>query len=103
MNTYRTSACNPIRMNTYRKRGVGVPARAVRSSKSIARSAAAQIALLLCFSVVADARPATPVSPWQQLTRTQQKLLDRFVAAAIERTHHIVRYGPADVRIPYPA
>jgi uncharacterized protein len=27
---------------------------------------------------------------------------DRFVAAAIERTHHIVRYDPAYVRIPYP-
>jgi len=31
-----------------------------------------------------------------------QYFLDRFVAAAMERTHHIVRYDPAYVRIPYP-
>jgi uncharacterized protein len=28
--------------------------------------------------------------------------LKRLVAAAIERTHHVVRYDPAYVRIPYP-
>jgi hypothetical protein len=33
---------------------------------------------------------------------TQQQFLKRFVAAAIERTHHTVRYDPAYVRIPYP-
>jgi uncharacterized protein len=34
----------------------------------------------------------------------QQKadFMQRFVAAAIERTHHIVRYDPAYVHIPYP-
>lgn len=32
----------------------------------------------------------------------QPTFADRFVAAAIERTHHIVRYDPAYVRIPYP-
>jgi uncharacterized protein YijF (DUF1287 family) len=32
----------------------------------------------------------------------QQQFLKRFVAAAIERTHHTVRYDPAYVRIPYP-
>jgi uncharacterized protein YijF (DUF1287 family) len=32
----------------------------------------------------------------------QQQFLKRFVAAAIERTHHRVRYDPAYVRIPYP-
>ena len=30
------------------------------------------------------------------------RLIDRFVAAAVERTHHVVRYDPAYVRIPYP-
>jgi uncharacterized protein YijF (DUF1287 family) len=31
-----------------------------------------------------------------------QQFLQKFVAAAIERTHHTVRYDPAYVRIPYP-
>ena len=31
-----------------------------------------------------------------------QEFLQRLVAAAIERTHHTVRYDPAYVRIPYP-
>ena len=31
-----------------------------------------------------------------------QQFLQKLVAAAIERTHHIVRYDPAYVRIPYP-
>src|SRR5438045_6699673 len=91
-----------MRMNTYVKRGVGVSALATRSSKPRTCSAAAQIAVLLLVSGAAYAAPATPVNPQQQLTRTQQKLLDRFVAAALERTHHIVRYDPAYVRIPYP-
>jgi uncharacterized protein len=33
---------------------------------------------------------------------SQQRFMDRFVAAAVERTHHTVRYDPAYVRIPYP-
>ena len=32
----------------------------------------------------------------------RQEFLKRFVAAAIERTHHTVRYDPAYVKIPYP-
>ena len=35
-------------------------------------------------------------------SRTRQQFIDRLVAAAIERTHHPVRYDPAYVRIPYP-
>ena len=31
-----------------------------------------------------------------------QEFLKRLVAAAIERTHHVVRYDPAYVKIPYP-
>jgi uncharacterized protein YijF (DUF1287 family) len=34
--------------------------------------------------------------------RTQQEFLKRLVAAAVERTHHVVRYDGAYVRIPYP-
>jgi uncharacterized protein YijF (DUF1287 family) len=32
----------------------------------------------------------------------QQEFLEKLSAAAIERTHHIVRYDPKYVRIPYP-
>ena len=35
-------------------------------------------------------------------TRERQEFLKRLVAAAVERTHHTVRYDPAYVRIPYP-
>jgi uncharacterized protein YijF (DUF1287 family) len=38
-----------------------------------------------------------------RLTENQkQEFLQRLSAAAIERTHHAVRYDPAYVRIPYP-
>ena len=33
---------------------------------------------------------------------SHQIFLQKLVAAAIERTHHVVRYDPAYVRIPYP-
>jgi hypothetical protein len=33
---------------------------------------------------------------------THQQFLQKLVAAAVERTHHVVRYDPAYVRIPYP-
>lgn len=32
----------------------------------------------------------------------RHEFLQRLVAAAVERTHHVVRYEPAYVRIPYP-
>ncbi|MGO9591266.1 MAG: DUF1287 domain-containing protein [Candidatus Acidiferrales bacterium] len=35
-------------------------------------------------------------------TAAQQDFIHKLVAAAIERTHHHVRYDPAYVRIPYP-
>lgn len=38
----------------------------------------------------------------QPVTAAQQDFLHRLVAAAVERTHHVVRYTPAYVRIPYP-
>jgi hypothetical protein len=34
--------------------------------------------------------------------RVHQEFLRRLAAAAIERTHHVVRYDPAYVKIPYP-
>jgi uncharacterized protein len=36
------------------------------------------------------------------VTPAQQQILQKLVAAAIERTHHSVRYVAAYVRIPYP-
>jgi hypothetical protein len=37
-----------------------------------------------------------------QLSPAQSLFLERFAKAAVERTHHVVRYDPAYVRIPYP-
>jgi uncharacterized protein YijF (DUF1287 family) len=34
--------------------------------------------------------------------RAEEQFFRAFVAAAVERTHHVVRYDPAYVRIPYP-
>jgi hypothetical protein len=61
------------------------------------------IAFFLSLPVSLHCHPA-PVLPSSQsgLPRPAQHFLDRFVAAAMERTHHIVRYDPAYVRIPYP-
>jgi len=43
---------------------------------------------------------------WAQTRSTgpspRQEFLTKLVAAAVERTHHTVRYDPAYVRIPYP-
>jgi len=60
----------------------------------------ALILLLPCTLALARLR-AIPVFVFQ-LAPSQQHLLDRFIAAAVERTHHIVRYDPGYVRIPYP-
>jgi uncharacterized protein YijF (DUF1287 family) len=38
----------------------------------------------------------------QPVTAAQQDFLHRLVAAAVERTHHVVRYTPTYIRIPYP-
>jgi uncharacterized protein len=49
---------------------------------------------LVCVASAFQTRPEQPV-PRQELTK-------RLVAAAVESTHHVVRYDPAYVRIPYP-
>jgi uncharacterized protein len=61
------------------------------------------IAFFLSLPVSLSCHPV-PVLPSSQsgLPRPAQHFRDRFVAAAMERTHHIVRYDPAYVRIPYP-
>jgi len=45
--------------------------------------------------------PAWAQSP-QKLSPARQQFLQKLVDAAMERTHHTVRYDPAYVRIPYP-
>ena len=50
--------------------------------------------LLTLLHALAQDPPA--VSP------ARQQFLQKIVDAAVERTHHIVRYDPAYVRIPYP-
>lgn len=47
------------------------------------------------------ARPALTQSNASAEAR-RREFTQRLVAAAIERTHHVVRYDPAYVRIPYP-
>lgn len=49
---------------------------------------------LACCS--ASAQASVPASA------SRQEFLRRLVSAATERTHHLVRYDPAYVRIPYP-
>jgi uncharacterized protein len=52
------------------------------------------VLLLMCLPV----RSQNPLVASQ----TQQQFLQKLVEAAIERTHHTVRYDPAYIRIPYP-
>lgn len=56
----------------------------------------AMIAVLLLGSraSIAQVRPTE--------TAARKEFLKKLVAAAVERTHHAVRYDPAYVRIPYP-
>src|SRR6266566_5479619 len=64
----------------------------------LCRTAFALTVLLpLCFTSLHPIRPSA-----LQLAPPQQRFLDHFVAAAVERTHHAVRYDPAYFRIPYP-
>ena len=58
-----------------------------------------QAALALFFAgAVALASPQTTLPD----ASSHQIFLQKLVAAAIERTHHVVRYDPSYVRIPYP-
>jgi uncharacterized protein YijF (DUF1287 family) len=61
----------------------------------------ASLHLLLQFSEAAPTLQTVPASP-VRLTAPQQEFLNLLAAAAVERTHHTVRYDPAYVRIPYP-
>jgi len=57
---------------------------------------------LIIFQCFANDRIAWSRGSLQQSAVRQEQFFSKFVAAAIERTHHIVRYDPAYVRIAYP-
>jgi uncharacterized protein len=52
------------------------------------------VLLLMCLPARSQSPPVASLA--------QQQFLQKLVEAAIERTHHSVRYDPAYVRIPYP-
>ena len=59
--------------------------------------------LLVCLSIASGliAQPYSLQTTGASLS-SQQAFLEKLSAAAIERTHHAVRYDPQYVRIPYP-
>lgn len=57
--------------------------------------------LVVSISVVLVA-PSALAQEQSALSGAHRQFLGKLVAAAIERTHHSVRYDPAYVRIPYP-
>lgn len=59
------------------------------------------VILVLHFALLGHSLQ-TISQPVREPAPTEQRLLERLVAAAVERTHHVVRYDPAYVRIPYP-
>src|ERR1700719_1352736 len=68
-----------------------------QKSFPLAFRATIALALLLPLALLS---PSETVP--QELARSQQRFVAQLVAAAVERTHHSVRYDPAYVRIPYP-
>lgn len=57
---------------------------------------------LLALIVVSVSNIRSQGSPQSSKPPSHQQFTERLVAAALERTHHSVRYLPAYVRIPYP-
>src|SRR5690348_16719888 len=55
------------------------------------------LAVALAFASALASGQTQPTRPPRR-----QEFLTKLVAAAVERTHHAVRYDPAYVRIPYP-
>jgi len=57
-------------------------------------------AAICAFLLTVGAASAAQVNSGE--TPARQEFLKRLAAAAVERSHHTVRYDPAYVRIPYP-
>ena len=64
-------------------------------AKCIQRSCVVAMLLMTSVGLADNAQPLSQLA-------SHQEFLRRLVAAAVERTGHIVRYDPAYVRIPYP-
>jgi uncharacterized protein YijF (DUF1287 family) len=60
------------------------------------------LALAFLAAVLGLAAEARFVQTSRVNQSNQQAFLEKLSAAAIERTHHVVRYDPQYVRIPYP-
>lgn len=78
---------------------------AVASASSVMTHRAGALArkcshFLICLCTLGVVGPLTRA---QSETEPQREFLHRLAAAAIERTHHSVRYDGAYVRIPYPS
>ncbi len=71
----------------------------LRAGLKFARGVLFVLAVFPSLSVVARFGAAQSNSNSEARRR---EFLQHLVAAAIERTHHVVRYEPAYVRIPYP-
>jgi uncharacterized protein len=66
---------------------------------SLARLSLALVFLTITLGFAAE---ACFIQARQPSESNQQAFLEKLSSAAIERTHHIVRYDPKYVRIPYP-
>ncbi len=71
-----------------------MPFRFSRRSLLINRKSYVIVLVFVSALASGQTRPTGPAS--------RQEFLTKLVAAAVERTHHEVRYDPAYVRIPYP-
>jgi len=67
-------------------------------ARFIAFALRSSLVAVLASAALLSLAPAQSPSP----TSGNAQFLQRLVAAAIERTTHVVRYDPAYVRIPYP-
>jgi len=59
------------------------------------------LALIVCY-LASQILPPAPAQYPPVISPSHQQFLKKLVDAAVERTHHTVRYDPAYVRIPYP-
>jgi hypothetical protein len=57
---------------------------------------------LALVTLIASGMLAAQLRPLTKAKEARQAFLRQFAAAALERTHHTVRYDPAYVRIAYP-
>lgn len=73
---------------------------ASRLAGTVQRSVVAAAAITMGLYTSLHAASAFPA--FQTHSQSKEKFFRSFVAAAVERTRHTVRYDPAYVRIPYP-